>query len=524
MGLDMRFTILTLLIILGWAPYCAGQQDSIAPKGSTQPDTTAIKSLPTRTVQVAGAIPAPKAITLLDSLYSSVPLFFKDGDQYYFYVVNGNWVPYDEPNPAPKYLMGIVDENNDTILPPDYHKLYTPNGTAEGYIEIEKDGKRGLVNYHTKQLIPATFDGIYPSGADGVVATGKRGNQYFNLLANGSEQLITDKAQYPSYLSLLKNLVFDLNDYYPLCEVYAFGQTPSKQVAYFYRTGIIAPPSYLIETGFVKEWVRNVAIEGGYSLTMLKESRSTIAQSKTTQWGFSVFIADLYNYGMGTRNYFADQRKVVATIDSNNNVINTAEALNIWVAGGDKSHIFPPKPSQFIGDSLIEIPYVSYLFDSPNEAQPYDGMSSYKYVAIKRSGNIEPLENNRIFPFTKYIYITETYFKGSYLYVREERDEEMIKWPDNDDIWYYIADHLTANDLDLMYNEILADYGYKFKDAKWDAYFRQQPWYTPRFDNVDNQLKPWEIANLKLIKAMRDKIAKNPQNYIHVRFEEYKYR
>lgn len=514
----MRITLLSLLILLGLTQQCVGQQDSIAPKGSNRPDSTEIRSLPTRNIQSAGAIAAPEAIAFLDSLYSSVPMYFQDGDQYYFYVVNGNWVPYDKAAAAPKYLMGIVNENNDTILPPNYHKIYTPNATAKGYIEIEKDGKRGLINYRTRQLIPATFDVIFPSQTDGVLAIGKRNNQYYTLLANGSEQLITDKAMFPSYLSLLTNIVFDIKDYYPLREVYAFGKTPSNQVAYFYRTGIIAPPSYLIETGLVDEWISNVAIEGGSSLEKLLENRISIEQTKTTPWGFSWLISSFYEEGVNGRSNFATTTKSITAIDTNNNVIDKAVLYEAMNEARKVSLFQATYRYNFVSDSLIEVAYFSFFDDDSEVKQPYHLMTLYKYFAITPTGAINGLSCNRIYPFTKYVYLTETYFKGRYVKLRLA-NENTVNWPEDKDMQLYISDYLSVDDLDLMYNEILAEYGYKFADEKWAKYFESKKWYNPRFDYVDDKLNPYERANLKLIKSTRDKVAKNPKKYINGRFE-----
>ncbi len=509
----MRITFLSLLIILGWAPYCAGQQL----------DSTVIKSLPTRTIQMCCSVAAPEGIAFLDSLYSSVPMYFQDGDQYYFYVVNGNWIPYDKAATAPKYLMGIVNENNDTILPPNYHKLYTPNATAKGYIEIEKDGKRGLVNYHNKQLIPATFDVIFPSQTDGVVAIGKRGNQYYSLLANGSEQLITDKALYPSYLSLLKGVVFDIKNCHPLYDVYDFGHTASNKVAYFYSTGFIAPPSYLIETGLVDEWINEVAQEGGSSLGMLKVGDITIEQTNSTPWGFSWLISSFYEEGVNGRSNFATTTKAITAIDTNNNVISKAILYKSFNETRYSSYSHLINRCVFVNDSLIGVGYLSYddNEDETEKIQPYHTMTRYRYFEVKKTGEASLVSSNRIFPFTQYEYITEAYFKGIYVTYRIP-DENNIKWPEGTNIRLYIADHLSADDLDLMYNEVLAAYGYKFKDAQWDTYFRQQPWYIPRFDNVDDQLNPYEKANLKLIKSTRDKVARNPKKYIHGQFKGYR--
>ncbi len=51
-------------------------------------------------------------------------------------------------------------------------------------------------------------------------------------------------------------------------------------------------------------------------------------------------------------------------------------------------------------------------------------------------------------------------------------------------------------------NEIYARHGYIFKTPDMKRYFAAQPWYRPRFDNVDNQLTDLEKFNLLLIRKL----------------------
>lgn len=58
---------------------------------------------------------------------------------------------------------------------------------------------------------------------------------------------------------------------------------------------------------------------------------------------------------------------------------------------------------------------------------------------------------------------------------------------------------LTNWDLKVMRNEIFARHGYIFKTEEMSTYFRSQPWYQPRFTNVEAKLSPIEKANVKFI-------------------------
>ncbi len=114
---------------------------------------------------------------------------------------------------------------------------------------------------------------------------------------------------------------------------------------------------------------------------------------------------------------------------------------------------------------------------------------AYRYCSIK-NGEVMELPSNRSFAFTQYVAIDSTYFKGCWW--RKVEAEE----PTNEMLSY---NHLLPEDLDIMRNEIYADYGYRFQSPKWQQYFKQFDWYKPRYDNVDNQITPLEKANIDYI-------------------------
>ncbi|MBI3219413.1 MAG: YARHG domain-containing protein [Bacteroidetes bacterium] len=62
----------------------------------------------------------------------------------------------------------------------------------------------------------------------------------------------------------------------------------------------------------------------------------------------------------------------------------------------------------------------------------------------------------------------------------------------------------TKEELMIMRNEPFAVYGYTFKNAFLKNYFASKGWYTPRFDNVNDQLSEVEKANIKLIKEIEE--------------------
>ena len=59
-------------------------------------------------------------------------------------------------------------------------------------------------------------------------------------------------------------------------------------------------------------------------------------------------------------------------------------------------------------------------------------------------------------------------------------------------------------ELRIMRNEIFARHGYKFKTIEMRRYFESQPWYVPRFDDVNKHLTELERLNIKLIKRFEN--------------------
>ena len=60
---------------------------------------------------------------------------------------------------------------------------------------------------------------------------------------------------------------------------------------------------------------------------------------------------------------------------------------------------------------------------------------------------------------------------------------------------------LSAQQLRMMRNEIMARHGYAFKNETLKKHFNEQPWYFPLFLNADSQLTDIEKENVKFIQA-----------------------
>lgn len=65
---------------------------------------------------------------------------------------------------------------------------------------------------------------------------------------------------------------------------------------------------------------------------------------------------------------------------------------------------------------------------------------------------------------------------------------------------------LTAEELRLMRNEILARHGYRFSDPDLAAYFGAQPWYRPTSDDVGDKLTAVERRNIERIRRAEKQV------------------
>jgi hypothetical protein len=152
----------------------------------------------------------------------------------------------------------------------------------------------------------------------------------------------------------------------------------------------------------------------------------------------------------------------------------------------------------------VEIKLIEYVQHEPkyNPFGRYDEMTVFKYYEINSQGDIRPLDSDRIFDCTKYVKMDESYFEGCQATVDELSPSMRI-----------LQDYLTIDDLDLMRNEIFAEYGLRFKTDKWRNYFSAQPWYRPRYDDVNDKLTEIDKHNIQLILKMRAQMEKDPNRY-----------
>jgi hypothetical protein len=435
-----------------------------------------------------------------ESKYSAIPYFAKLDDQYLFYVVKGKWLDTSLTQFAKgDFLMGIVNERNEVILPVEYNKIYNPDATARGYIEIEKNGKRGLVNYHTKKVIHPVFDVIYPLLDWTYIAIGKIGDNFYQI---GSSGALTRMENYYPVNSILNNWTKLQVPGSSLQLIYKC-KLDSNQIEYREATGVVVKSSYLFCLNFIPEVILNVSYNHEHysGFTNLESSayNSTYNGLESSIWtmfsSFQMFgieergqVAEVqYLLSLNSKGEYVDSKLIFENLDSTYYYFSDREA---------------DFGRYFLNDSTADL----VINGSIAEYQKYSNLTKHIFYRIHKDGKISQLNSNRIFDFTKFTIIDESYFMGTFVIMDKHENS-------NDKENAAVTDCLDREDLDLMRNEIYADYGYIFKTEKWKKYFESKNWYRPKYNDVDNFLSSIDKENLKTIINMQNKLVKNEKNY-----------
>lgn len=429
----------------------------------------------------------------LDSTYSKTPYYFEKKGLQFFYVVNGTWKAPSENGTFPKgsFKMGITNAEGEVILPVEYDKIFSPDITAFNWVEIEQNGKYGLVNYQTGQIIPCEYDILFPSlNIDEYLVIGQKDGKLFSLQEDGKSAPIERKGSlYKDYVNKWK---YDANmaGQPILVNCYNLNEYDGNGISYM--------PSFLLQLGFKPE------VSDGYiyrkdddefvefgTYTTINEIQNTRKANKNT-WGvilsFFESVADARG-GTESKSYH------LTTSDNQHNLIDSKLILK---GKHNWHHYFCSNQNQysFLNDSLIlteTIEDTGYLYPK------YDIMLKRTLYVITTDGQIKTLDSNRFFEFTKYVRINEDYFQGCF--TKNIRD---------DNYNLIASEHLDIEDLDIMRNEIFADYGYKFKTDKWANYFKHKHWYKPLYEDVTDQLTETDKANIEVILKVKKKLQENP--------------
>ena len=446
-------------------------------------------------------------IKQLDEQFASTPFYtFIDGQD--FYLISNQKIasPYkifDGNN-----LFGVVNSALQTLLAPQYEKIYNPNLTIKNCFEIKSKGMVGLFNYQTKEVLKPQFDYILPaSQAVSNIAYGYKDGAWFKIenesLSNAKKVNDYNPSQILKSISYDATKLSDRMMFYSYANHYEDDPEEGK--------GVLINPSYieyfkLMPNEYYTDLILSNQKEAYFGVTGAKVETEN---EKSLSGKLKSFFLSIYEEGIDGRGYQITEKQLV---------LYNSEEQKINAISLEKHYSDPSLCNEdnfhFLNDSIYEV--ITHISEFGDDMEtPYNFATKYVFFKISPRGEIEMLTSDRIYDFTKFINIDQSYFKGCFVKNMEEGESSNEEY----NIWQ--SDYLSIEDLDIMRNEIFAEYGYRFQSEKWQKYFSNKKWYKPRYDNVDDQLTEIDKANIKVIlqtkEAMQGKeekfTKKRPSNY-----------
>ncbi len=259
---------------------------------------------------------------------------------------------------------------------------------------------------------------------------------------------------------------------------------------------------------FLPSFVKNLGLTEGTALESVSFDESAmgitratmkIIRTETISEKLKILFTSFYEEGIDARDYTIEKTRATI-IDESNKVVDSKQLAETY--GSEQGAM------TFCGDNLLDYFMLSERLLEVEDVKAtqgnypnYASMTQFSYYKITENGKLQKLETNRFYDCTKYASMNSSHFEGCF-YVFSNGDDNM----ERGNIW--ASDHLSIEDLDIMRNEIFADYGYKFKSEKWQKYFAGKEWYFPKHDNVDRFLSDLEKENIKTILKLKERMEK----------------
>ena len=407
-----------------------------------------------------------------------VMFYFKEGSEGFALVT-------DEKKGAFEFnQIGLFKANGEEILPIEFDRIHTPHKITYGTLEVRKSSKSGLYSLDGQELIPVDYDKIYP-GFDDYLAVMVKGDEYsyLDLQNNVVPIKADDKNELVNLLytnRVVKRWRFDISKEVVFHSV----EVLSNEWDAPEGSGYFVPPSFLSDMGLIDEEITHaVGLKDQY-FGEINTSISVDEVIETEDEGWIV-MSDFFKEIPEARGYI-ERKKIVSAV-SKEQEISSKE----FIQEEDFNLCHTDFEFKRLGDTLMEF----RKQDWGNNW--FQALERYEYVALKE-GKLIPYSSNRIFAFTEYVRIDESYFKGCWRKNIEDEEFDLLMY-----------EHLTPEDLDVMRNEIFASYGYKFKTEKWASFFAKYKWYEGKYDNVDDMLSPIEKDNVKFILEYKSWLEEN---------------
>lgn len=421
-----------------------------------------------------------EVLNKLDSIYASVPYFTAMEEPRLFMV--SNLKHRDETEHfSGQHKYGLVDDRLEKVLEIDFDKIYNPNLTIKDCMEVRKGRFVGLYNFVTGELMPPRFKYIVPSHATpSAVAYGYADWKWYEI--NNADLSSVNEVDF-SPVNIFQSLSFDVRQIHGNLYVHNHQMYDIEL-----GKGMVVTPTYLEHLEVLPEYIPKIMLSSQQNSVEMgtEEAKIKTEAKRSLSDRLIAFMVNVYEQGIEGRSYVSDRETLVIY----NQEIDRLNSISL-IEKSFLQQICDDESFKFIDNQLVELISGSGGHARMKEERRYDFGTYYKYYAISSNGEIVELNSNRYFDFTKFVEIDSSYFKGCFGLFAPSNDQN--------DYNAYVSQHLTIEDLDVMRNEIFAEYGYIFKSKKWQKYFSALPWYKPRYENVDDQLTEIDKANIKVI-------------------------
>ncbi len=368
-------------------------------------------------------------ISLLDSLYGKPVFLFLNKESPYF-IVSKN----ESTNGFNgKDEFGLVDQKGEVILDFNLSKIYNLNHSLKNCLELKSNGKIGLLNIETKDILPPIFEFILPeTGAFSNIGYGYLNQQWYRI---NKDSLLDFKLVDFNPVSSLNNLEYSNKN---TDEHFFF----NLQVQESYEpTALLTYPS-IFEFIYSENLDNKPEDQYFFHFEKTPKFQAKISDKRNQDTATSSFLISLLYEFVEGRGTTIESENLVVYNKLNKNFEKRLRRHEHSVFGACMdSH------SRFVNDSILETKFVDSYKNPDSTMGKYFLGNDYEFLKIKPNGKIQTLKTNREFAYTKFVLIDASYFKACFIQLIPN---ELIV---ENDAWQ--SDHLTIEDLNLMRNEIL---------------------------------------------------------------------
>ena len=419
----------------------------------------------------------------------SVVWYTQYKDSIYYYAILGPWhvdLGYEKSFTDVGHKMGLISESGRIVIPIEYNLISTIAFEQDDVIEVKKDGLVGQFSIEGKLIVEPIYNQIVPFEQNGVYALVKKENKdgWLDNFLKFHEGLPNEEAiKYIQTFSFLNNKQTINKDNTTITEV-----LNPEHIGY----GIVMPTQHFVCNNLLPEIVSDIYLgetTNGWGNTS-ELARNVTFYDKVVDNFSALFVYLNDTYVEGREEFYTRSQLII--IDHENNHILTEELY-----GDDITFIQ-------IDSTIIELRISGNL----NEEKDYGYnrpeiwyAPRYQYFQ-KEDGIISKLKSNRTYDFTSFVKIDSSYLEGTF-------------YTFNEDTQTYTESNLPNEEtLALMRNEILADYGYIFKDEAAKEHFKSfYPGYNPRYTSYSefiDIMTDIDKQNLNFLEKIIGTLNKNP--------------